>query len=96
MSISREQSAVSIAKDINLRADIPDFLLLHGIHVKQGNLADTFANFFNDKVMNFSNETGVCDNVYNGQRKVYCDDKMFMSTEKIIECVKTIKIKNSE
>jgi hypothetical protein len=88
--------AVSIAKDINIAADVPDSLSLHGVPVQQDNLADTFANFFNDKVLGFSNETVVCDNVYNGQTKVHCDDKMFMSSQKITECVKSIKIKNSE
>jgi hypothetical protein len=85
--------AVSIAKDINIAADAPDSLSLHGVPVQQDNLADTFANFFNDKVLGFSNETVVCDNVYNGQTKVHCDDKMFMSSQKITECVKSIKIK---
>ena len=88
--------AVSIAKDINLVGDIPDSLLLQGIPVQQCNLADTFADFFNNKVVNFSNETAVSHIVYNGKRKVYCDNKMFMSSCKIIECVKTIKIKNCE
>jgi len=88
--------AVSIAKDVNLVADVPNSLLLQGIPVPPCNLADTFANFFSKKVTNFSNETAVCDNVYNGQRKVYCDNKMFMSSCEIIECVKTIKIKNIE
>ena len=88
--------AVSNAKDTNLAANIPDSLLLHGIPVQQSNLADTFAYFFNDKVVKISNDTVINDNVYNGQKKVYCDDKMFMSSQKIVECVKTIKMKNCE
>ena len=40
--------------------------------------------------------TRINANVYNGTREIYSNDKMFMSTEDIKLCIKSIKIKNYE
>ena len=34
--------------------------------------------------------------VYKGRRKINAEDGMFMTGEKINECIKTLKIKNTE
>ena len=34
--------------------------------------------------------------VYNGPRKIHADNRMFMTGKRILECVKSLKIKNTE
>ena len=55
-------------------------------------MPETFAGFFCDKVRSLSEQAVVSGNVYNGKRKVNCNDKMFMSMDDITECVRSIKI----
>ena len=70
--------------------------LLCGVLVGDGLVHDSFAGFFHDKVRSLSEQAVVGGNVYNGKRKVNCNDKMFMSMDDITECVRSIKIKNCE
>ena len=42
------------------------------------------------------NTTKVEPGVYNGRRKIHAEDWMFMDSERIKECVKSLKIKNTE
>ena len=59
-------------------------------------MPDCFAEFFRDKVKSLSDQAQVSGTVYNGRKKVNSNEKMFMSMDDIIECVKSIKIKNCE
>ena len=64
--------------------------------VSDGLVPNSFAVFFQTKVKSLSRRAIFSPNVYNGKRKVNCHDKMCMYINDIIECVKTIKIKNCE
>ena len=55
-----------------------------------------FATFFVKKGSDIVSTTTVDQNVYNGKRKVCVQCKMFMTSDHINECVKNIKIKNTE
>ena len=87
--------AVNIAKDINC-TQLPDKLYQNGIEIPTSILADTFAEFFDKKVKLLIEETTTNRNVYNGKLKVNSNEKIFMNLSEVIECIKSIKIKNSE
>ena len=38
--------------------------------------------------------TAVDQNVFNGERKTFANDSMFMSSDEIRECITSIKLKN--
>jgi hypothetical protein len=46
-------------------------------------LADRFAAFFDDKVKSVTSNAIINDNVYNGSRKVFVENKFFMDTENL-------------
>ena len=64
--------------------------------VTKVDLPQAFADFFKSKVDDIVKNTVICPEVYNGKRKVNCNDENFMTESNILECVKTIKIKNVE
>ena len=49
-----------------------------------------------EKIETITNVVNVGVDVYNGSQKLIPSGKMFMTKENILECVKTIKIKNNE
>ena len=64
--------------------------------MKPALLPDQFAAFFNSKIDHIANMLSVKDGVYNGIRKIYQENKMFMDKVSIKECMLSLKIKNSE
>ena len=58
--------------------------------------SECFASFFAEKVNKITNETIVDQNVYNGTRKMTACSQMFMSSNEVESCIKSIKIKNCE
>ena len=56
---------------------MPEQMHLCGVLVGDGLVPDSFAGFFRDKVRSLSEQAVVGGNVYNGKRKVNCNDKMF-------------------
>ena len=87
--------AVKISKDVNLTI-LPEPMFKNDIKQSKENLATVFGEFFRDKVVQITNNTHISPSVYNGQKKVDCPDSFFMSDTDIMECLKTIKIKNCE
>ena len=87
--------AVNLAKDLGIDG-IPDQMHINGIRIGDGLVPDCFAEFFCDKVKLLSDQAQVSGAVYIGRKKVNGNEKMFMSLDDIIECVKSIKIKNCE
>ena len=87
--------AVKKAKDINSNT-LPDFLFQNNIKINKKDHATTFANFFSDKVNSIVNQTVIDPNIYNGNPKVNTENKFFMTSTDILECLKTIKNKNCE
>ena len=59
-------------------------------------ISESFALFFENKVKDIVDSTGVNPDVYNGIRKMNGDDSMFMTRDNIIECISGLKIKNTE
>ena len=58
--------------------------------------SEVFARFFENKVKEITDSTLVDQQVYNGRRKIFATDEMFMSIHEVETCIKSIKIKNSE
>ena len=74
---------------------IPEQMHLGGVLVRDGLVPNSFAGFFRDKVRSLSKQAVVSGNVFNGKRKVNCNDKMFIPMDDITECVRSIKINGS-
>ena len=49
-----------------------------------------------DKVVGIVESTRVDPGVYNGSQKIFAEDEMFMTGKRILECIKGLKIKNTE
>ena len=88
-------TAVKIAKDTGC-AQIPNNMNLKGVPVVGSGISDCFAKFFDEKVKNIVGKVKIDENVYNGNRKIVAGDLNFMTKQDIIECVKMLKMKNSE
>ena len=82
--------AVKISKNINIPS-IPANMKLNNITVENNELPDAFANHFINKVNAIVNEQIVDDTVHNGHRKLWTVDHHFMSIDKIVEAVKSLK-----
>ena len=87
--------AVKIAKDLNV-SSLPDILYHNEVVIPVSLQADEFGKFFDAKVKNIVNSTITSPTVYNGKRKLNCNDEFFMTSADIIECLKSIKTKNCE
>ena len=87
--------AVNIAKDINPPKLHSEFII-NNLPIPRNNAPDAFADFFSNKVITLTNEAKVNENVYNGKLKVQATVKNFMTYDAIMECLKSIKIKNCE
>ena len=89
--------AVKLAKDKNPDS-IPSNLTFSAsatpIPAKQ--IPDAFANFFETKVNTIYNEAKIDQHIYNGKKKLNSTVKFFMADSNILQCIKTIKIKNCE
>ena len=55
--------------------------------------SQTFADFFEQKILKIVENTKVDEGVYNGEKIVNANDAMFMSRHDIIRCMTSIKIK---
>ena len=88
-------SAVKIAKDINV-AGLPGVMYLNNIKIPNTILAQKFADFFENKVKTIISEVEISEDVYNGKRKIFSQNEMFMNTHNIKKCFDSIKNKNSE
>ena len=70
--------------------------LLHYMLQYSNDISDAFAGFFNTKVVGIVESTGVDPEVYNGRQRIFAEDWMFMTGERIMDCIKGLKIKNTE
>ena len=68
----------------------------NGIQVNSNDLSDAFAGFFDTKVVGIVDSTRVDPGVYNGRQRIFADDWMFMTAERILDSIKDLKIKNTE
>ena len=65
-------------------------------NVLSQDIAEHFARFFDNKVVNIVSETIVNQSVYNGCQKINADVVMFMTSSKISECIDGLKLKNTK
>ena len=63
---------------------------INGIPIASDNVAERFANFFEEKVTRIVNETIVNQSVYNGRSKMVADPSMFMTRNKVSKCIKDL------
>jgi hypothetical protein len=59
-------------------------------------LSCKFVRFFDNKIKDVLAIVSYDENVYNSRRLVNAEDKMFMDTSSNIDCIQTLKPKNSE
>ena len=58
--------------------------MLHlDVRIEGSIVSATFANFFLQKANTLTNEARISANVYNGTRKITCNEKIFISVEDI-------------
>ena len=87
--------SVKLAKNQGT-SQIPNVMTLDGNEVSGHDISNCFANFFEKKVGDIVGSTKVDENVYNGKKRIEAQCEMFMTGLNISECVKKIKIKNTE
>ena len=71
-------------------------MMENGIEIPKVNLAERFAKFFDSKIKNVVDHVTLDDNVYNGIKKLNCQNLFFMGRAAITESLKLLKVKNSE
>ena len=85
--------AVKKAKNVNVDT-IPTNLTLGGIPIAAGQAANSFANYFHDKVKLNVNKTSVNVNgVYNGNCKLIVQNRNFMTENDVKECLAELSAK---
>ena len=87
--------AVSVAKDVNYN-QLPKTLFTNNVKISEGKTADAFASHFDKKIRDIVDSTIVEEDVYNGTMKVNSETKNFMRRHHIMECLLSLKCKNSE
>ena len=87
--------AVKTAMDINV-SNLPKTLFEKKIEVPTEDLPDRFAEYFDTKIKKVLEEVNIDENVYNGKRLIEDENKNFMDPASVKECIKNLKIKNSE
>ena len=73
----------------------PPNMIFNGNRITGAEISECFAEFFDKKVLGIVESTKVDQGVYNGRRKIHAEDGIFMTSERIIECVKSLKINNA-
>ena len=64
--------------------------------IKPENLADAFANKFEQKINSIQSSTTIDENVYNGTKKMTPENENFVTELEIMEAISLIKQKNCE
>ena len=88
-------AAVNSAKNIN-NVQLPPTMFHNGIEINKSELSEQFANYFDKKIRNVKDQATIDDSVYNGTRKAWVENEFFMGESQVLECVKSLKNKNSE
>ena len=87
--------AVKLAKDINI-PKLPNNMTLNDNKIDRNDLPDAFADFFKLKTQTIINNQAINDNVFNGTKKVDCQNSHFMKEVDVINAIKSLNSKNSE
>ena len=87
--------AVKMAKNLNVDS-LPKNLTLGGKPVAGTDIANSFAGYFNHKVISNVEKTKVNPNVYNGKCKIIVQNRNFMTKNDVYECMETLVNKKCE
>ena len=82
-----------LPSDVN-HATLPGTLYENGIEIRNKNLADHFAGFFDNKIQQILSETSIDHGNFNGYRKLHCDSVFFMDKNLVRECMESLVTKN--
>jgi hypothetical protein len=87
--------AVKIARDVNT-SFLPKILYEKEQEIPYKLIPESFGKFFDEKILGLLDQTKIENDVYSGERKIYSEDKKFMTRQDIYKCIMTLKSKNSE
>ena len=87
--------AVGVAKDVH-NNQLPKSLFESGNLIKNEDVSETFARYFDNKIKDVLSDIAIDPNVYNGSKKVQSDTSFFMTPTLVRECMDSLKIKNTE
>ena len=88
--------AVKLAKNI-VTSELPSNLTVGGAPVPVGGAANSFANYFSEKIRTNSSKTKVdFEGVYNGKCKLIVQDRNFMRVTDVKECIMNLPNKKCE
>ena len=88
-------TAVRLAKNQNIES-FPKNVYDNGVKISENNVPDTVAEFFDNKVKRLVRDSAIDPNIYNGIQKILSNNVFFMGKEAVLDCVASLKIKNSE
>lgn len=88
-------TAVKAAKDINV-SYLPKNMSENGEEIPTKDLPTRVAKFFDNKIRKVMDKIVMEEEVYNGNKRVESSSSFFMSKLEVMECLKTLKNKNSE
>ena len=84
--------SVKLAKDMNID-ELPTEMHLDNEKIEEEDIADAFADFFENKIKDLLEEISIDDEVYNGERKIHTTCYNFMTSPNIEEAIRSLKIK---
>ena len=87
--------AVRLAKNVNIQ-QLPQKMFKDNINIKNEDLPDEFANFFQSKVDNIVNAQIIKNDVFNGTQKLTPTDLDFMQESDVETAINSLKNKNCE
>ena len=87
--------AVKVASDVNV-SGLPETMYQDGVELERERVASAFGDLFFNKVKNITESTLINPLVHNGHQKINIVDNDIIPITDIIECVKSLKIKNCE
>ena len=87
--------AVKVASDVNV-SGLPETMYQDGVELERERVASAFGDLFFNKVKNITESTQINPLVHNGHQKINIVDNDIIPITDIIECVKSLKIKNCE
>ena len=88
--------AVKIAKDVNTSSIPNKMYTKNEVPIDSGQLPQSFADFFDAKIRDLVEEIDMDDSMYNGKKKLNSIPEHFMGRERILQCIKSLSMKNTE
>jgi hypothetical protein len=77
---------VNIAHDVNVTT-MPNQMYNNKNEASRSNLSDSFAAYFDKKIKDMLVQVNIENDAYNGKRLINAENKMFMDSDSIKECI---------